>query len=121
MMPCGPTLTCSPVGIAAVLMPGIVSRAICWISSCCSGVHWRARGVGCQGLLKDRGVPLTGRLTMLAQKRIPGGGWIDSSSGLTPSIAATPPRGRLATLPRARRTRLAGCDLLVVLPAWQME
>lgn len=37
--PSGPTLTCSPVGIACVLIPGIVSRAICWISACSSGVH----------------------------------------------------------------------------------
>lgn len=37
--PSGPTFTCSPVGIACVLIPGTVSRAMRWISSCSSGVH----------------------------------------------------------------------------------
>jgi hypothetical protein len=44
--PSGPTCTCSPVGMACVLMPGTVSRAIRWISSCSSGVHCHQLGSG---------------------------------------------------------------------------
>ena len=105
----GPSLTWRPVGMACVLIPGMVERAMLWISSCCSGVHYKSHNrPGELSMRKGREQDQSrGRHTIEAQywkrRRVsrthryitcrrqrtssPGGGCMDINNGRTPSIA----------------------------------